>query len=303
VEFPPLEAFFQPAAGGGDRLYLHHTPPAGTDIRGAIVYLHPWAEELNKSRRMVAMTSRALAADGWSVLQVDLLGCGDSSGDFGDATWSAWLDDVDAAAGWMCGRHPGVPLWLWGLRLGALLAATAEPRVARRHLPPHLLFWQPVLQGKVVLQQFLRLKAAANLAAGGGKAVIESARASLAAGQAVEVAGYRLHPELAGGLQVAQLMPSMRESDTVRASRRRLIWLEVSGHGDLAPSPSMQAGAVRWQDAGWAVQAHAVAGAAFWQTAEIEDAPGLNTATLAALNRVGQPSRPTPADPVTIGEQ
>ena len=106
---PPMDAFFQPAPGGGQRLYLHHTPRAGQTPLGAVLYIHPWAEEMNKSRRMAALGSRALAAQGWAVLQVDLLGCGDSSGDFGDATWEAWLDDVTQAAQWLRARHPGAP--------------------------------------------------------------------------------------------------------------------------------------------------------------------------------------------------
>ena len=122
---PPLDAFFQPAPDGGQRLYLHHTPPTGQVLKGAVLYIHPWAEEMNKSRRMAAMASRALAAQGWAVLQVDLLGCGDSSGDFGDATWQAWTDDVVRAAQWLTSRHPEAPLWLWGLRAGALLVGAA----------------------------------------------------------------------------------------------------------------------------------------------------------------------------------
>ncbi|MBK8384562.1 MAG: hypothetical protein IPL11_02315 [Candidatus Accumulibacter sp.] len=41
----------------------------------------------NKSWRIVPLQARALATAGYAVLQIDLMGCGDSSGDFGDATW------------------------------------------------------------------------------------------------------------------------------------------------------------------------------------------------------------------------
>ena len=49
------------------------------------MYAHPFCEEMNKARRMAALQSRRLAALGYSVLQIDLFGCGDSSGDFADA--------------------------------------------------------------------------------------------------------------------------------------------------------------------------------------------------------------------------
>lgn len=278
---PPLEAFFHPAPEGGQRLYLHHTPPAGRPVRGAVLYVHPWAEEMNKSRRMAALASRALAADGWAVLQIDLLGCGDSSDDFGDASWPAWIDDVTHAVHWLKARHPGAPLWLWGLRAGALLACAAAPRIGGQL---NLLFWQPALQGKALLQQFLRLKAAAQLADGGGKAILEAARADLAAGRPVEVAGYLLAPALAQGLEAATLAPP------AGTPAGRLAWLDLSSQPEPALSPATQAALPRWHAAGWQVEVNTVPGPPFWQTTEIEDAPALVAATGAALgaaDRIG----------------
>ena len=270
---PPLDAFFQPAPDGGQRLYLHHTPPTGQVLKGAVLYIHPWAEEMNKSRRMAAMTSRALAAQGWAVLQVDLLGCGDSSGDFGDATWQAWTNDVIRAAQWLTARHPGVPLWLWGLRAGALLATAAAPHI---NAPMNLLFWQPSLHGKVVLQQFLRLRAAAQLADGNGQAVLKATRADLTAGKTVEVAGYALGAGLSRGLEEATLHPPPVQPG-------RLVWLEVSTQIETTMSPASESAWPLWQHAGWHVEAHVVTGPPFWQTTEIEDAPALIAATLSAL--------------------
>lgn len=272
---PSLDAFFQPAPDGGQRLYLHHQPPPGVPLRGAVVYLHPWAEEMNKARRMAALASRALAADGWAVLQIDLLGCGDSSGDFGDATWQAWVDDATQAAEWMQRRYPDARLWLWGLRAGALLAAAAAPRLAGS---VDLLLWQPVQQGKAVIQQFMRLKAAAQLADGGGGAILTALRADLAAGRPVEIAGYTLSPGLAQGLDETRLAPPLP-----RHSEPRVVWLETSTQPDAGVSPAARAATPQWEAAGWRVDLQVVAGPAFWQTTEIEDAPDLIDATVRAL--------------------
>ncbi len=271
------DMFFQPTADGGQRLYLHHRPAADVPLRGALVYVHPWAEEMNKSRRMVAMAARAFADAGWAVLQVDLQGCGDSSGDFADATWDRWLQDTETAARWIGQQHAGVPLWLWGLRTGALLCAESA-----RTLDAHLLFWQPVQQGRQALQQFLRLKAAAQLADGGGKAILESARAELAAGRHVHVGGYELGPELAAGLERSTLAPQnlpQRQDDRPR----RLVWLELSNQPEPTLSPAAQSALPKWEDAGWHGTARAVDGPPFWQTTEIETAPALIHATLEAL--------------------
>lgn len=247
---------------------LHHAPPAAP--RGAVVYLPPFGEEMNKSRRMAALQSRALAAAGWHVLQIDYHGTGDSEGDFADARWATWLDDIAAARAWLaqaCGQEP----WLWGLRLGALLAATS---LAARPAPG-LLAWQPVTNGRQHLQQFLRLKAGAEWLAA-DKAAQAQARPleDLQAGRPVEVAGYTLHPELA--------MPMAEAALRLPAALARLVWLEVSPREDATLSPASERvlGAL-----GERALARVVQGPSFWQAQEIETAPSLVDATLAALVR------------------
>lgn len=288
-ESASLQAFFEPSSRGGQRLYLHHTP-AHAALRGALLYVHPWAEEMNKSRRMAAMTARSLAAAGWAVLQVDLLGCGDSSGDFGDAGWDDWVDDVVRAAGWLRTRHGDAPLWLWGLRSGALLCAAAArrlPDIAFNHL-----YWQPVLQGKLQLQQFLRLKAAAQWADGASPAeVLKEARARLAGGLPVEVAGYRLTPAMAKGLEAATLEP-------VGLAAARLVWLELQSTPQPALSPAAQARLPDWKASGWALHTAALQGPAFWQTTETEDAPALVAATVSSLQDAVQGQRDRVGDGV-----
>lgn len=294
---PALEASFQASGGGrsGRRLYLHH-PAAGPTRRGAVLYVHPFAEAMNKSRRMAALQSRALAGAGFDVLQIDLLGCGDSSGECSQASWDDWVQDVLDALAWLALRHPGLgshhPTWIWGHREGAMLATAAADMWAD---PVHLLLWQPVLQGRQALQQFLRLKAAAQLADGGGKGVVEGLRQELAAGRPVDVAGYTLGPALAHGLNAATLAPPATRGRAPGTAAPRAVWLEVNSQHDPRPSPAAQAAQARWLAAGWALEQRAVAGPAFWQTQEIEDAPALVEASVAALTGAAPEARPAPA--------
>lgn len=272
------EVFFMRAHGSmkGQRLYLHHAP-RGIECQGAVLYVHPFAEEMNKSRRMAALQSRALAQSGYAVLQIDLLGCGDSSGDFGDATWADWVADVVQAANWLQQRYAAGALWLWGLRAGCLLAAEAARRLDS---PSNLLFWHPAVAGRVLLQQFLRLKAAGDMLDGKAAGTTAALRAQLAAGEAIEVAGYRLNPALARGLEQATLAPSTA-GQVVEA--RRGIWLELSTREGTPASPAIAAAAQEWNRAGHDVTVATVTGPAFWQTSEIEEAPALIDATLALL--------------------
>nr|WP_316639076.1 hydrolase 2, exosortase A system-associated [uncultured Roseateles sp.] len=264
------QSFFMPATSGQRLCILH--PAAGGRPRGQIVYLHPFAEEMNKTRRMAALQSRMLAQAGYAVLQIDLLGCGDSSGDHGDASWQAWMDDVQRACQWLKARGDA-PLWLWGLRAGALLAIEA----ARAHqIECHFLLWQPSTSGKQMLQQFLRLKLAGELLDGGAKGAMEAMRQELAAGKTIEVAGYGLSPALAQGLQSATLEPPSGRS-------ARLEWLDLSTRADAKLSPASAQALDRWTQAGWQARGQLVEGPSFWQTSEIEEAPQLLDASLGAL--------------------
>jgi exosortase A-associated hydrolase 2 len=265
------EAFFLPTGAGdpADQRFCIHHPAATPSVRALIVYVHPFAEEMNKSRRMAALQSRAFAAAGCSVLQIDLLGCGDSSGDFGDARWEAWVDDIVRACEWLQ-RTADAPLWIWGLRAGCLLAVAAAAQLGR---PCHFLFWQPPGAGKPLLQQFLRLKLAADMAA--GKGLMDGLRRQLANGEPVEIAGYALGAELANGLEQARL--------TAPAAAGRVEWIELSSRDDPTLLPASQVSADQWRAAGWSLRTQVVNGAAFWQTVEIEEAPNLIDATLAAV--------------------
>jgi exosortase A-associated hydrolase 2 len=258
------EAFFLPRPDGY-RFCILHAPSEETPVRGAILHVHPFAEEMNKSRRTVALGARAFANDGWAVLQADLCGCGDSSGDFGDATWRRWLDDVAHAYAWLEARYARAPL-LWGLRLGALLASHAAADMAS---VSGLLLWQPVISGRIHLAQFLRLNVAGGLLDdGAARASTKELRDALARGESVEIAGYQLHPELALPMERAELEPRGPVG-------RAVWWCEVSPAGDSGLAIPSQTCAERLRKAGWTVRTHACSGLPFWQTQEIAECTAL----------------------------
>lgn len=242
---------------------------------GGLLYLHPFAEEMNKSRRMVALAASAFAAAGWAVLQMDLFGCGDSEGDFGDADWQDWLDDVSFARGWLRSHCDG-PLALWSLRAGALVAADWLSS-GSEHLP--LLMWQPVTSGKQHLTQFLRLKAANEmLAESDARAAMDYSRAQLQAGRSVEIAGYRVSAGLAQGLGASRLQFPSKYAAPVAL-------LEVTSSEQMALSPALSSLAKECRVAGTILSDQAVRGPAFWQTQEIEIAPQLIPASTHLLKK------------------
>ena len=282
----PAEAFFLPSAVG-KRFCLYH--PATGAARGAFIYVHPFAEEMNKCRRMAALQSRALAQAGYGVLQIDLLGCGDSSGDFGDARWEAWIDDLNRAWQWLAQKLAG-PIGWWGMRIGALLALEA----ARQHGAKHperrgpVLLWQPVISGEVFMTQFLRMRVASDMLGNGAATSATSAadgspvkptgtqamRAAMAAGESLEVGGYELAPALVAAIDSLRLAKLGLNGVPVH-------WFEVVADAERALPPAAATAEAALRAAGVELHLHRAVGPAFWTSQEVVDCPGLLTATTA----------------------
>jgi exosortase A-associated hydrolase 2 len=228
---------------------------------------------MNKSRRMAALQARALSEAGISVLQIDLFGCGDSEGDFGDATWSRWIDDVIEASTWLH-RQCGFAPMLWGTRLGCLLAAEASHRMPS---PPNLLFWQPVVSGKRFIQQFLRLKLAMQLFGDDDRERqgTEQLRQQLTRGESIEIGGYNLSPALALAVDKSELSPPKMPA--------RVAWFEILGGPEVSISAALRSRLQAWHISGAAVDIHAIEGPAFWQTQELAECPDLIAASVSAV--------------------
>lgn len=270
-------ARFEPASDGSRFVLIHR--PIATAMRGTVVLAPPLAEETNKSRRLLAEAARALAADGWQTVQVDLYGCGDSDGDFADATWTHWVQDVETAVRTHAGDGE---LWLWGVRAGALLLA---PLLSVRP-GANVLLWQPMIEGSATLDQFLRLRAASAVVGGDKRDDRKTLRQRLARGESIDVAGYMLSPRLAAGLGSARLaLPP--------GFAGQVVWIEVVESAGGAVRAAATQAVASWRSAGHAVEFSTVVGAPFWQTVEIVEVPELVESTRHALARARSAGRAT----------
>jgi exosortase A-associated hydrolase 2 len=274
---PRAEPFFLKAEQG-QRFCLFH-PPAGA-CRGAVLYVPPFGEEMNKSRRMAALQARDLAARGFGVLLLDLYGCGDSSGDFADARWDIWQRDLALGQQWLQQRL-GQPVSLWGLRLGAVLALD----YARNPVQPlaSLMLWQPVQSGATFLTQFLRLRIANDMLSedkekGGGTKALRDA---LRAGESLEVAGYELAPAMADAIESLDAAKLAVTSCPVH-------WFEAVPADGRPISPAAAKVTTAWEAAGVAPQIHLVTCPPFWATQEITECAALVAATTSVFQQVAQ---------------
>jgi exosortase A-associated hydrolase 2 len=254
-------AFF--LQGGAGRIFctgsLHD--PGGAQRRSALI-IPPFAEEMNKSRHVLAALSKSLEAAGHDVLMPDLYGTGDSEGDFGDITLDIWRADIDATVARL---NPQQGLDLVGLRTGALLAADA----VSRHKVGSLTLLHPVVDGRQQLVQMLRLRLASGLMGGGEKETASQLRQRLAEGVELEIAGYRLSAQLAGDLEslaLARLPPTDVE---------RVIWIELSPQAERPLMPASQRVIDAWVSEDIAISSAVVTGDQFWATQEITQCPAI----------------------------
>jgi exosortase A-associated hydrolase 2 len=265
------EAFYLPVeAGSCFAVYRAPETPASATM----LHLPAFCDEMNKARAMTASAARAFAEAGVAVLQVDWLGCGDSTGEHRDAMLSQWIRNARVALAWLRERHPGIAApWLWALRAGALLV----PGLVEGAPETPLLLWQPVMNGGQQLNQLLRLVVAAGVTgAGGGSSSTQALRARLAAGETLEIGGYAMSPHLAAELDAA----AFRLPDRHRAA---VVWFEVGRSPGATLSDPAQREIERARAAGTPITASVVEGPGFWQSAEIERCNALIEASTAAI--------------------
>ncbi len=269
-DHPAAQPFFLDAAHG-KRFCIYHAPALELDCRGAFIYVHPFGDEMNKTRRIAALQARAFAAMGFGVLQIDLYGCGDSSGEFVDARLAIWREDLSIAKKWL-ERHVAAPVSLWGARLGGLLALDFASRV--ESTIEKIILWQPVVSGELFLTQFLRLRLAGDmLAEGTAKHTgTRAMRNALAAGEILEVAGYELAPALAAAVDTL-------DASKIVLTKSAVHWFEIAPEIGRAMQPARAEVVRAWEQEGVDLQVHMVPGESFWSTQEVSECPDMLSAT------------------------
>lgn len=278
------DAFFLPTRRGS--LFCLYHAPQGPVVRGRVLHLHSFAEELNTCRRISAQFARALAKSGYAVLQFDMYGCGDSEGEFGDATCANWLDNAFDALAELNRRASedananGCPLWFWGVRSGALLCAYM---LKNMNTPCHLLWWQPVVSGQQVLQQWLRLDAAKAWLTQDKSSKRLSPGELLKQGETVHVAGYAIAAAMAEGLTTLELKPKAPAC----SAGARILWMELTSSSSEALPPAVTRNAATWESRGWDVAVQAMNTPPFWQEFGDTNAQALVEASLASMAQQG----------------
>jgi exosortase A-associated hydrolase 2 len=263
-------AFIEGPAG---RIFVTARTPVAQG-GGSVLVVPPFAEEMNKSRRMFADLAEALRARGIATVIPDLHGTGDSDGEFRDAGWDQWQTDVQRVSDWAA--QQGWPVRaLLGMRLGCALAAAVAHQLPQP--VERTVFWQPVMEGARFLNQFFRLRVAAAMAGTKERESVADIRAQLRAGSVIEVAGYDLSPRLAEQLE------GVRLKELIGPKLGVLHWMEVVRSADSTlPDASRQA-IEMLRESGMSLHTDTVCGEPFWASTELVRVPDLIERTVRTL--------------------
>lgn len=240
----------------------------------AVIFVPPFAEEMNKSRRMMALLGHALSANGILMAVPDLYGTGDSEGSFAEASWGIWLANIHQLIQKL--QLQGIKtISLVGLRMGCLLISDylSQQQVSVKQV----VLWKPVLSGQQMLNQFLRLRIA-NSIMDGKKETSQTLRALLASEGEIEVAGYRISARLVAGL--------CEKKTTVENFYKATAdwhWFEVLAN-ENQPVPMASARLIKdLKQRGMDVHLQTVLGESFWINQEISEIPALVNHTVVSL--------------------
>jgi len=186
---PGEERPFYLAVGGELVAVVRHA--ALGHARAAVVLAGPMSLERSHAALTWVRWARTLARSGYEVFRFDYRAVGESSGDFREQSLDTWLEDLSAVVAHAKGA--GLPVWLVGLRLGALLGK----RLFDEGACDGLIAWDPPTGGRPMLMDMLRRKLAADyMELAGERKTRDAYVRELETGEIVEVEGYHWSPSL-----------------------------------------------------------------------------------------------------------
>ena len=191
---------------------VYHPPAPGANARTGVLICPADGLEYLPAHWGLVQVARRLTGSGYHVLRFDYYATGDSAGETGQGSVQQWTDDVRTAAGELRDLSGCDELSLLGLRLGALLAASAAIDSAHE-----LVLWDPVVRGGEYLQE-LRDASPRLLARAG----LSSPDPALDAAGNEQLLGFPYSPRLREGIEQLDLA----EVELVAA---RVVLIESAG--------------------------------------------------------------------------
>lgn len=141
---------------GKNMIGMIHVP--GSIVKGSwIIMIHGFADSKVEHHRMFVKFARRMANRNIGVLRIDLVGSGDSEGEFEDMTVSGEILQTLAVIGWLRGQSElnASNISLLGYSLGGLVSSYAAVRAGGIKA---LALWAPISEGMLNMVNYFGLE-------------------------------------------------------------------------------------------------------------------------------------------------
>ena len=230
-----------------------HSPQAGARLPHGVILCYPMGQEAIWSHRAFRQLCDRLTRTGLHALRFDYYGCGDSAGESSEGDAHQWMADIDLAIETMRTSQALARISLIGLRLGATLAALLA---ARRSDVENLVLWEPILDGKIYIEDEL-----AGHQAWMKHGLPKHSGPSRRSNEVPEIEGFPLTDAMRSTIGEMNLLSIRRPparrvltiereaTDDARRLQRHLAGLDIEADYEEVPGPKI------WK---WVPQGHAV---------------------------------------------
>lgn len=260
-----ISAYFWPGSKG--QLYCLEKLPDKTPVKSVLLISQPFAEEANKSRHMFALVANRLANSGVAVVLLDHYGTGDSEGSLEDADIRLWAADFRQFRNFLSTKHQA-QVSILAVRFGALLLFADDAILPSTN---RLWLWNPVLNGKQLINQLFRTRLASEMfSAGKSKLSTADLRGELKNNGEIEIAGYKLSAAWVDSVEKVDPGALIRE---LCCPQITINWVEISPKASPGLSVAVTRYIDEWALSGLNASARTVEGTPFWATQEITTAP------------------------------
>ncbi|MGV8094279.1 MAG: hypothetical protein AB2L24_20665 [Mangrovibacterium sp.] len=174
------------------------------------VICSPFAEEKKSSQRMLVDLARTLAESGIPILLFDYLACGDSEGEFKEATITTWIQNTWDAVNLLKTRSTVEKVGLIGLRLGCYMALSVLKECENSSATVLI---EPVLDPGTYFKHALRQKLMKELITDGKTSSRRDELINqLTASESIDFDGYEISPLFYADLQRQKdLTPTLKD--------------------------------------------------------------------------------------------
>ena len=199
---------YLPSSQNSQIFLAHYAPIEQSGVVGdpqAVIFVPPFAEEMNRSKRMYVLCARLLADAGIHSLCFDFIGTGDSSGEWGDFNYSDWKNNLIDV--YRLAKKFAPKISLVTLRDSALISLNlikqADIQIDK------CVLWDPIDSGEVLIRQLVRMKIASAMAGDLKKITTKEVLESVEQSGFLEVGGYHVSSELINQIKAEKISDSI----------------------------------------------------------------------------------------------